>query len=106
MSITKSFIRKHWTGRSAGGIGDRDAGYPEPRVTLYTDLCRLAKDHGTRENEAYERVTETVQVMTAMEVDAIVKAGKDSLELERIRSERERDEAEFARLSRKLKKNT
>ncbi|GMU26238.1 MAG: hypothetical protein AMXMBFR16_11430 [Candidatus Uhrbacteria bacterium] len=100
-TVHRTIYRKHWIGRTSG---DRDGGYPEKRITNYTDCRGVARDFDKPLAERWELVEEVVRPMTADEVVGVVAMGRASLEAERIKAERDRDMAEFERLRRKLGK--
>ncbi len=70
------------------------------------DLAMLAELHGTRTNERYELVSQTVVPLTDKQVSTMVKDGLkmriQAAIIAKDKSQRAADEKEFARLAKKL----
>ena len=101
---TKSFWRKHYTGYTSGSHLGRDDGYPEPRTRRYTSIEALAQDHGTKDKEWYEAVSEEACRLTLEQVLDMVDAGNEARHLKAAQAQRKADEAEFALLAKRLGK--
>jgi hypothetical protein len=101
MKTSKTYVRKHYSGSTGGGI-------LAPMTFRYAypdDLVTMALDHGTQRDEWYELVNETVTPIISIELDVLVATGLHKHEAAKKAAERADDEREYARLAEKLGKS-
>jgi hypothetical protein len=102
MKTTKTYVRKVYTGHNLIG------GHLVTKTSTYLfpgELVQLALDHGTQQDEGYELVTEMVSGISSARLDTLVTVGRMRDKAAKLAAERAADEAEYARLRKKLEKS-
>lgn len=89
-------ILKTYMGVVTGSYMGRDDGQPQEKQVIYSDMARLARDFGTKTNEAYYSVE-------PVDVTPIVAAELEKIEqAKEVDQQNQADYLEYLRLKKKL----
>jgi hypothetical protein len=106
MKTTKrTFWRKHYVGFTPMVLHGEAGQGPEARTYDYFTVEDIARGHTGTRDEEYEIIVELAIPITREAVAELVARGNESLRRSDEESQRETDEAEFARLAEKLGKS-